>query len=346
MNQESAYYCPNCDDGSEFVFSPSRRQFVRALGLGAAALTSLGKLDSFAQEASAKAPKPAEDMIRELFASLSPEQKGKLVFPWDHQGPNGISRLGTYNSPFNGMRIGAEYSKDQQQLVRRILESVLSGNESFERISRNGRWDSSGSLEGCGATIFGDPTGGKPFAWLFSGHHLTLRCDGNSLPNAAFGGPIYYGHSVGGYSDKNVYYYQTAQVQSVFEALDPAQRKQAVALNNPGDGLKGVRFPENPKAERPGIAYRDLNAEQKKLVESVMRTLLDPFRPEDSAEAMEIVKASGGMEEVHLAFYQDKESQGDKVRWDFWRLEGPGLIWNYRVLPHVHCFVNIATAAA
>ena len=29
---------------------------------------------------------------------------------------------------------------------------------------------------------------------------------------------------------------------------------------------------------------------------------------------------------------------------DFWRLEGPGFVWNFRVLPHVHTFVNIALA--
>ena len=30
-------------------------------------------------------------------------------------------------------------------------------------------------------------------------------------------------------------------------------------------------------------------------------------------------------------------------RWHFWRLEGPGFVWNYRVLPHVHTFVNISS---
>ena len=29
-----------------------------------------------------------------------------------------------------------------------------------------------------------------------------------------------------------------------------------------------------------------------------------------------------------------------KPHW-YWRLEGPGFVWNYRVLPHVHCFVNV-----
>ena len=342
MNFESEFYCPDCDDGSELNHVFNRRQFVRQLGLGAAAVTTgAAALPGFA--AKDKSAKPAEDLIRELYDSYTPEQKNSLVFAWNHEGKGGVpARLGTYNSPFGKNRIGEAYNKEQQQLIKKALQSILSGDESFERMSRKGGWDGSGSFEGCGATIFGDPTGDGQFAFLFTGHHLTLRCDGNSMPGAAFGGPIYYGHSAGGYSQKNVFYYQTAQVQAVFDSLDPAQQKQAVAEKNPGDGLKGVRFP-NGKVERPGISYADLNAAQKALVEKVMRTLLDPFRSEDADEAMEIVRAAGGMDEMNLAFYRDRRSNDDKVRWHFWRLEGPGLIWNYRVLPHVHCFVNIAS---
>ena len=75
-----------------------------------------------------------------------------------------------------------------------------------------------------------------------------------------------------------------------------------------------------------------------------MRDVLSPFRSEDTDEVMEIVKANGGMEEMHLAFYKDRESEAE-TRWHFWRLEGPGFVWNFRVLPHVHCYVNIANVA-
>ena len=47
------------------------------------------------------------------------------------------------------------------------------------------------------------------------------------------------------------------------------------------------------------------------------------------------------MERLHLAFYRDRNAT-DNSRWHFWRLEGPGFVWNYRVLPHVHTYVNIA----
>lgn len=340
MNHESEFYCPDCDNGDEVSHDFSRRSFVGRLGLGMAALTAGGHIPGFAAQPARSGP--AEDLIRELYGTFSPEQKSSLVFPWNHPGKGGIpARLGAYNSPFGKSRIGDVYTKDQQELIKRTLQSILSGDESYDRISRKGEWDSSGSFEGCGATIFGDPTGDKEFAWLFTGHHLTLRCDGNSMPGAAFGGPIYYGHSAGGYTDKNVFYYQTEQIQAVYEALDPSQRKQAISGRNPG-GLAGVKLP-NTDSERQGIAYRDLNAEQKKLVENVMRVLLDPFRSEDADEAMEVVKAGGGMDEIHLAFCKDQKSADDRVRWHSWRLEGPGFIWNFRVLPHVHCFVNIST---
>jgi hypothetical protein len=57
---------------------------------------------------------------------------------------------------------------------------------------------------------------------------------------AAFGGPMYYGHSANGYADTNVYLYQTQQVHEVFDALDESQRKQALAPSNPGDGEPAI----------------------------------------------------------------------------------------------------------
>ncbi len=60
---------------------------------------------------------------------------------------------------------------------------------------------------------------------------------------------------------------------------------------------------------------------------------------------MQLVRRNGGLERIHLAFYRDREAN-DTNRWHFWRLEGPGFVWNYRVLPHVHTYVNIAAAPA
>jgi hypothetical protein len=289
-------------------------------------------------------PRPAEELIRELYASLSESQRTELVHPYDH-GDAGRppTRLGTFNAPVFNKRIGDAYTPAQQDLVKRILKSVLSGDEAYERLGRHNTWDNSGSFEGCGAVLFGDPTGTEKFAWVFAGHHVTFRTDGNSAPGAAFGGPIYYGHSANGYAENNAYLFQTQQAHSVFDALDEGQRKKSLSSVNPGDGARAYRF--RPQEEpHPGIAYKDLSADQQKLVESVMQALLSPFRKEDGEEVMQLIRVNGGMEKIHMSFFRDGELPS-RQRWDVWRLEGPGFVWNFRVLPHVHCFVNIATVS-
>jgi hypothetical protein len=314
---------------------------MRSVG-GAAALVAGGALSTnlLAVEGTERSPKPAEELIRELHSSLSEQQRAELVLPWDQARADGVPlRLCTFNSAVNGKRIRDSYTKPQQELVQRTLRAMLSGDEAFERLSREGKWDNSGAFDGCGAVLFGDPNGKEKFSWVFSGHHLTLRCDGNSEPGAAFGGPMYYGHSANGYANSNVYRYQTDQVHAVFDSLDESQRKKALAPENPGDGARAIQLRPDGEA-RPGIAFEELSADQRQLVEHVMRVLIDPYRKEDADEVMQLIKVNGGMEKIHLAFYRDGEI-GDRQRWDVWRLEGPGFVWNFRVLPHVHCFVKI-----
>jgi hypothetical protein len=133
-------------------------------------------------------------------------------------------------------------------------------------------------------------------------------------------------------------------VLSVFDALEEKQRKQAIVSGSPGEQLASVKL-RPASTQRPGIAYAELSAEQRKLVEKVMRDVLSPYRQEDADEVMQIIKATGGLEKIHLAFYEDAK-MNDGQRWHFWRLEGPGFVWNYRVLPHVHTFVNISSKLA
>jgi hypothetical protein len=74
-----------------------------------------------------------------------------------------------------------------------------------------------------------------------------------------------------------------------------------------------------------------------------MRDILSPYRREDGDEIMDLIRRNGGLERMHLGFFKD--ARNDTNQWNFWRLEGPGVVWNYRILDHVHCFVNIALQA-
>jgi hypothetical protein len=248
-----------------------------------------------------------------------------------------------YNAPLNGTKISAAYTKPQQELLERIIRAMVSGEDGYKAISRNGTWDASGSFGNCGAHFFGEPHQGEKYAWLFTGHHMTLRADGDFMDGAAWGGPMYYGHSPNGYLPGNVFNFQTRSVLEVARALDERQMKKALIVGTPGEQAPSVRFRKTGEP-KPGIAGSELSQDQRALVEKVMRDLIAPYRKEDGDEVMQILKERGGLEHLHLAFYRDKGA-AENERWHFWRLEGPGFVWNYRVLPHVHCYVNIGQPA-
>ncbi|MBX9656703.1 hypothetical protein K2Y11_24055, partial [bacterium] len=96
-----------------------------------------------------------------------------------------------------------------------------------------------------------------------------------------------------------------------------------------------------------GIAVGEMSADQKQLVNKVMSDLLSPYRTEDVEEVMQTITANGGLDKIHLAFYQldaggKNADIGNDGVWDIWRLEGPGLVWHFRGAPHVHTWVSIA----
>jgi hypothetical protein len=246
-----------------------------------------------------------------------------------------------YNAPMN-VRIGQVYTTAQQELLQRIMRAISSGDQGYTALSRNGGWDTGGGFTSCGANFFGDVADGRQWAWVFSGHHLTVRCDGDSEPDAAWGGPMYYGHSPDGHSRRNVFHFQTRAVNTVFDSLSETQRRMAViTMGRPGEGARSIAF---RREGFPGIRAGDLSADQRRLVETVMRDILEPYRREDVNEVMQIVGRNGGLDRLHFAFYRDAGAS-DQTHWSFWRIEGPGFVWNYRVLPHVHCYVNIAVGA-
>jgi hypothetical protein len=342
MQEDVKVYCPECEHGPDAALDLDRRAFLRAAAVGAAGLLGGGRALA-RSDAPARPARPAEDLVKELYSTLTAEQKGTVVLPFNHRlkGQELPARLGMYNAPIiPGQTIAKNYTPAQQDLLGRILRAICSDEEGYRRISRNNTFDSSGSVQGCGAVIFGEPADGKDWSWVFSGHHLTVRCDGKPTDGVGFGGPMYYGHSPNGYSDKNVFFFQTKRVLSVFDALDEKQRKAAVVDGTPGEQYPSVRFRKGQP--RPGLRCAELSQDQRALVEKVMRDVLSPYRKEDVDEVMEIVKATGGMEKIHLAFYRQME-MNDRQPWHFWRLEGPGFIWNFRVLPHVHTYVNIAS---
>lgn len=340
--------CPECAAGPTAGPVLRRRDFFRVVGASAAVVAAGGLTPlQTARAARAARQAEAEGLVFELFKSMSDDQKKKLVRPWDFgaQSGNGIpARLTTHNAAVGKSVIGEEYDKKQVEILHRVFKAIGNGDEGYRRLSRGGTFDGSKSFEGMGALTYGEPAEGKKFSLVFTGHHLTLRCDGNSEESAAFGGPLYYGHSPSGYAAGNVFNYQTKAVHEVFESLNEKQRAFALKDGTWKDGESSVK-PPRKGAKLPGVGVGEMTRDQKGLIETVMRALVAPYRKEDGDEVMEIVKANGGLDRIALAFYRDAETT-EKQPWSYWRLEGPGFVWSFRALPHIHTFVNVRAAAA
>jgi hypothetical protein len=328
--------CPECETGAPIA----RRDFIRVLGATAAvAVAGLTPLQK-ARAARAEKQREAEALVFELFKTMDADQKKKLVLPWDAGAKGGLpARHMTHNAAVGKSVIGLEYDRKQAEILLKIFKAIGNGEEGYKKLSRNKGFDNSGDFENIGALIYGEPAEGKKFSLVFAGHHLTVRCDGDSDEKTAFGGPLYYGHTPNGYATNNVFYHQTKIVTELHDALDSKQRKVAVMPGKWRDE-HGTIKPPAKDAKLPGISINDMSKDQKELVEKVMKELVSPYRKEDGDEVMEIIKTNGGMEKISLAFYEE----GTRTKaepWTYWRLEGPGFVWSFRALPHIHTFVNI-----
>lgn len=324
--RRSPQLCPDCE-------SLDRRSFLKTAStatLGGIALPMfVGQPGLFAAPT---AKSTAETAVGRFFASLSAEQKKTLCFPFEHELRQRINANWHVTKP----KIGSNFfSNDQQGIINEIVRGLTS-EEGYERLKKQMDEDA-GGLDEFSVAMFGEP--GSAFEWELTGRHLTLRADGNSVDKAAFGGPIIYGHGEETPKD-NIYHYQTKQVNEVFKALDAKQAEKALVAKAPAEAAVQL---QGGKGTFPGIAVSELSADQRQLVTKTVQMLLAPYRQEDVDEAMEIVKAAGGLDKLHMAFYQQGDLQSDKV-WDIWRVEGPSFVWHFRGAPHVHAYINIGMA--
>lgn len=316
--------CPDCQGDL------SRREFVRVVGSAALAAGAAGSL--LARPAAA-APRPdskAETAVARFYESLSDEQRSAICFPFDDPRRQKISANWHVTKPGIGDRF---YTAEQRKLIDEILRGLTS-QDGYDRFQKQME-DDMGGVGYYSVAVFGQPGSGQ-FEWMMTGRHLTIRADGDSAEHAAFGGPIVYGH---GESDprQNLFHYQTQKANEVFAALDDDQRKRALLERAPRENEVPL---QGRSGGFPGVPVGGLSSDQKALVEEVIKVILAPYRSEDVEEALAMLKAGGGLDQLHMAFYQQGDLGGDQV-WDIWRVEGPTFVWHFRGAPHVHTYVNI-----
>ena len=320
----------------------SRRGFLQTTAGTALAATAMPSSLWADNENVSKAD--PESTVGRLFNSLTAEQQKDICFNWNHQDPQrGLLRTFIANNwNITKPEINSDfYTPEQRALIREVFEGIVQPDW-HARIDKQLKDDSGGFGNEQSIAIFGDP-GSDQFEFVMTGRHMTLRCDGNSAPHVAFGGPIFYGHAADGFHEEsdhpgNVFWPQAVAANRVAAMLSGKQQKQALLSTSPEESA--VAF-GGPTAERPGMPVSELSADQKVEMQNVLKTLVEPYRQADQDEVMSCLEAQGGLDACHLAFYRDDDIGDDGV-WDNWRLEGPAFVWYFRGSPHVHVWVHVA----
>jgi hypothetical protein len=326
------YACPDCE-------SPGRREFLKTVGGAALAITA-GSLPLLTPaHATPKPGSKPETVVKSLHDSLTEAQRKAVLFPWDHTLRSKVDNNWAITRP----TISEFFNTDQQAMIGEIFRNLHS-EEYYAKVVEHMQEDG-GGIGNYHVALFGEPGTGK-FEWVLSGRHCTVRCDGDSVDGAAFGGPIFYGHAAKSFNEAadhpgNVYWYQAKRANAVFKALDGKQRETALVKGEapPEQGTETVRL-RGKSASLPGLPVGDMSRDQKALVQEVLADLLRPFRRADAEEVRRLIDAAGGLDPLHMAFYQQSDIGDDGV-WDIWRLEGPSMVWYFRGAPHVHTWVHV-----
>jgi hypothetical protein len=326
-----------------YPWNISRRGFLKAAG-AATLLAGAGVSPrAIAGPAAAPAAKASsESLVKILYDSLTPDQRKQICFGWDYQAQTlGLLRTRiSANWHVTKPVIDSEfYTADQQRLIRDIYLGLIQPDW-VTRLDRHLK-DDEGGFGKQSVAIFGTP-GTEKFEFVLTGRHVTLRCDGNSTEHVAFGGPIFYGHAASGFNEKpghpdNVFWPQALAANSVFKMLDGKQQVEALLKAPPAEN--SIAF-QGRSGKLPGIAVKELSADQKAHVQSVLATLIEPYRQSDRDRAVACLKAQGGLDECRLSFYEEGHLRPGE--YDVWRLEGPAFVWHFRGVPHVHTWVNVA----
>src|SRR5262249_36496126 len=138
------------------------------------------------------------------------------------------------------------YTQKQQHLIHDVFKG-LTNPDWAARFEKEIKDDCDGKPFGAehSVAVFGTP-GSGPFEMVITGRHMTLRADGNSTDQAAFGGPIFYGHAAGAFNETgthpgNVFWPQAVAANKVYQMLDGKQRSTALLeAKRPAETMKTV----------------------------------------------------------------------------------------------------------
>ncbi len=318
---------------SAFTRATTRRDVIRTLG-ATALMSALPSLRA------AKADKDSLPM--QFYRSLTDEQRSKIVLPVNHPKRQFVSNW-WYICP--EQRLHTFYTPEQQDLVKQIFDSLHSP-EYREKMTWQVQKDLMGNIKNTPSVgFFGTPED-KDFEFIYTGHHVTRRCNAHTDRGLGFHGePIFYGNFAKAFRETkdhegNPFWYQGLVFNEFVSALDGKQQERILVGREPR--------PEKPseviakrKTDLPGLACADLSKDQQAKLLQTMRRMLACFRTDDVNATMKAIEDRKIVEQLFVSCYGGSYDIGSDKVWDVWQIEGPDMVWYFRGMPHIHGYFHL-----
>lgn len=332
----------------------NRRRWIQTVGAGTLATVALDDHRPWkssvvsADDAKPAASKGGDSLAMQLYKSLSDEQRQKVCLPADHPRRKYVSNW-WYIHPDH--RIPATFSAEQQELIKKIFDSLHSADHQAA-IQEQVLLDQYGELKNAPAAGFFGTPANADFEFIFTGHHVTRRCNAHTDKGQGFGGaPIFYGHYPHPLTNMrenfneakdhpgNPYWYQGRLFNKFVQALDGKQQQQGLVALEPRSESPATVI-QKPKMTR-GLNCAELTDDQKKLLVDTMRGMLAMFRADDVHATISAIERRKIVDQLHVSWYAGKYDIGADKVWDTWQIEGPDLVWYFRGYPHIHCYFHL-----
>jgi hypothetical protein len=312
---------------------PSRRVVYLAASVVLATATC-----AVAALAAARRPPSAAGAVRAFVATLRPEQTAKLRLPFDAE-----ERLSWYYVP--RARKGLPYQDmdaGQRKAALDLLASFLSrsGYNKVEAIRareivlaeiENDKTGSFRNPDRYFFSLFGEPSDQRGSVWglRYEGHHISLHwtlVDGRVISST----PQFLGSNParltsGPRAGDRILVAEEDLGRALARSLTGEQKARGVASAvAPGDILTGNQR-KAAIQEDTGVAYRDLNAQQRGLLLGIIREYAS-VQPEKIAKSrLEAIQKAGGMDGVKFLWMGSLEpGQGH-----YYRVQGKTFLIEY-----------------
>lgn len=325
----------------------NRRQWIHSVStatLGAVAASSMGNLGR-----PLLAANPTSDSLpMQLYKSLTDQQRQKVCLPANHERRKYVSNWWYIHPDY---RIPSTFNAEQQALIKQIFDAMHSPDHQ-DAVKQQVLLDQYGEQKNAPAAGFFGTPDDKDFEFIFTGHHVTRRCNAHSDKGLGFGGnPIFYGHyphpetnSRENFNEVqehpgNPYWYQGKLFNKFVQALDGKQQGLGLLADEPRSEQPAevIQKQNAPK----GLNCAELTADQKRLFVDTMRGMLAMFRPDDVQATIASIEKLNLVDRLHVSWFAGKYDIGADKVWDTWQIEGPDMVWYFRGYPHIHCYFHL-----